>query len=105
MKCKSEEARTCFEIQRNLCVTLLRKVKRDYYENVDLGKFNDCKKFWNTVKPIFGNKVTTRNNINSIENKKVVTSEIELAKSFNKYFVDVVLKLGIKPLFLTQTTT
>ena len=33
-----------------------------------------------------------------IENEKVVTSEIELAKIFNKYFVDIVPKLGIKPI-------
>ena len=97
MKCKSEEARARFKIQRNLCVTLLRKAKRDYYENLELGKVNDSKKFWNAVKPIFGNKVTTRNNITLIENEKVVTSEIELAKIFNKYFVDIVPKLGIKP--------
>ena len=31
-----------------------------------------------------------------IENQKVVTYEIELAKTFNKYFVDIVPKLGIK---------
>ena len=52
------------------------------------------KKFWNTVKPVFGNKVTTRNNITLIENEKVVTSEIELAKIFNMYFVDIIPKLG-----------
>ena len=85
-----------YKIQRNLCVTLLRKAKRDYYENLELGKVNDSKKFWNTVKPVFGNNVTTRNNITLIENEKVVTSEIELAKIFNKYFVDIVPKLGIK---------
>ena len=73
MKCKSEESRVCFKIQRNL-----RKAKRDYYENLELGKVNDSKKFWNAVKPIFGNKVTTRGNITLIENEKVVTSEIEL---------------------------
>ena len=33
-----------------------------------------------------------------IENEKVVTSEIEQAKIFNKYFVDIVPKLGIKPI-------
>ena len=98
LKCKSEEARACFKIQRNLCVTLFRKAKRDYYENLELGKVNDSKKFWNTVKPVFRNKVTTRNNITLIENEKVVTSEIELAKIFNKYFVDIVPKLGIKPI-------
>ena len=51
----------------------------------------------NPVKPVFGNKVTTRSNITLIENQKVVTSENELAKIFNKYFVDIVPKLGIKP--------
>ena len=97
LKCKSEEATARFKNQRNLCVTLLRKTKRDYYENLDLGKVNDSKKFQNAVKPVFGNKVTTRNNITLIENKKVVTSKIELAKTFSKYFVDIVPKLGIKP--------
>ena len=96
MKCNFEEARTRFKIQRNLCVTLLRKAKRDYYENLDLGNVSDSKKFWNTVKPVFGNKVTTRNKITLIENKKVVTSKIELAKTFNKYFVDIVPKLVIR---------
>ena len=80
LKCKSEEARVRFKIQRNLLVTLLRKAKRDYYENLELGKVSDSKKFWNTVKPVFGNEVTARNNITLIENEKVVTFEIELAK-------------------------
>ena len=105
LKCKSEEATARFKNQRNLCVTLLRKTKRDYYENLDLGKVNDSKKFWNTIKPVFGNKLATRNNITLIENKKVLTSEIELAKTFNKYFVDKVPKLGVKPVVSIQTTT
>ena len=83
--------------QRNLCVTLLRKVKCDYYENLELGKVKDSKKFWNTIKQVFGNKVATRNNTTLIEKEKVVASEIELAKIFNKHFVDIVPKLGIKP--------
>ena len=102
LKYKSKEARARFKIQRNLCVTLLRKTKRDYYENLDLGNVDDSKKFWNTVKPLFGTKVTTRNNITLIDNKKVVTSEIESAKIFNKYFVDIVPKLGIKPVVYSR---
>ena len=90
LKCKSKEARARFKIQRNYCVTILRKGRRDHYEHLELGKVNDSEKFWNTVKPVFGNKLTTRSNITLIENKKVVTSEIELAKIFNKYFVDIV---------------
>ena len=45
LKCKSEEARARFKIQRNLCATLLRKIRRDYYEHLELGKVNDSKKF------------------------------------------------------------
>ena len=96
LKCKSEEARARFKIQRNVCVTLLRKARRNFYENLELGRVNGSNKFWNAVKSVLGNKVTTRRNIFLIENKKVVTSEIELAKTFNKYFVDIVPKLGIK---------
>ena len=36
----------------------MRKVSRDYYDNLDLGEVNDSKKFWNTVKPVSGNKIT-----------------------------------------------
>ena len=60
LKCKSEEARARFKIHRNLCVTLLRKAKHDYYENLELGKVNNSKKFWNTVNPVFRYKVTAR---------------------------------------------
>ena len=98
MKCKSEEAKARFKIHRNLRVTLLRKARRNYYENLELGRVNGSKKFWNAVKPVFGKKVTTRSNITLTENKNVVTSEIEFAKIFNKYFVDIVPKLGIKPI-------
>ena len=68
LKCKSEEARARFKIQRILWVTLLRMAKRDYYENLELGKVSNSKKFWNTVKLVFGNEVTTRNNNTLIEN-------------------------------------
>ena len=97
LKCKSEETRACYKIQKNLYVTLLRKDKRDCYENIELGKVSDSKKFWNTVKPVFGNNATTRNNIFLNENEKVVTSEIKRAKIFDKYFVNIVPKLGIEP--------
>ena len=72
--------------------------KRDSYENLESVKVNDSKEFWNTVKPVFGNKVTTRNNITLIKNEKVVTSEIESVKIFNKYFFDIVPKLDLKPI-------
>ena len=40
----------------------MRKTKHDYYGNLDLGELNDSKKFWNTVKPVYGDEVTTKSN-------------------------------------------
>ena len=41
LKCESEEARARFKIHKNLYVTLSRKAKHDYYENLELGKVNN----------------------------------------------------------------
>ena len=51
------EARTKYNKQRNICVSLVKKAKRNYQENLDLKDINDNKKFWATVKPLFSNKI------------------------------------------------
>ena len=71
LKCKSEEAGARYKIQRNLCVTLLRKAKRDYYENLELGKVNDSKKFGNTVKSVFGNNKIYIFQLNTLRNLRM----------------------------------
>ena len=49
--------------QRNICVSLTRKAKRNYYESLDLNKTCDNKKFCATVKPLFSNKIKSAKNI------------------------------------------
>ena len=39
-----------------LCVSLLRKVKLDYYKKLKHKKVSDNKTFWKTVKPLFYEK-------------------------------------------------
>ena len=56
LKKRTLEARTKYNKQKNICVTLVKKDKRNYCENLDL-KGNDNKKFWATVKPLFSNKI------------------------------------------------
>ena len=36
---------------RNKCVKLTRKVKREYYHNINMNDINDNKKFWKIIKP------------------------------------------------------
>ena len=52
----NEVNKSIYNKQRNYCVNLLRKVKKNYYANLNLKCITDNKKFWNTVKPFFSDK-------------------------------------------------
>ena len=56
--------------QRNLCVSLLRKTKKRYYENRYY--VVDNKLFWKTVKPLLSDNVTGKEKIHLIENNELV---------------------------------
>ena len=62
-KKKTLESRAKYNKQRNICVSLIKKAKQNYYENLDLKDINDNKKFWATVKPLFSNKIKSAENI------------------------------------------
>ena len=49
---KTEEIRRFYVIQRNKFVSLLKKVKKEYNQNLDEKNVIDNKKFWKTVKAL-----------------------------------------------------
>ena len=51
----SEENRLAYKKQRYFCVTLLRKKKAYYLNNLDLNLVRDNKMFWKTISPYFVN--------------------------------------------------
>ena len=53
LKNRSNENKTNYVKQRNHCVSLLRKTKREYYSNLDEKNICDNKIFWKIVKPMF----------------------------------------------------
>ena len=54
---RSEENRIRYTKQRNFFVSLLRKTKKRYYENLNEKSVVDNKLFWKTVKPLLSDKV------------------------------------------------
>ena len=52
----TEENKRVYNQHRNYCVSLLKKEKKKYYNNLDLTIFNDNKKFWQRVRPLFSDK-------------------------------------------------
>ena len=53
LKTKVEESKQRYSKQRNLCVTLLRKSKRNYFADLDSRILKDNGKFWKTVNPLY----------------------------------------------------
>ena len=96
LKTKTQEPRMKHNKQRILCVSITRKAKRSYYENLDLKDITDSKKFWATVKPLFSNKIKSTEYITLEENGKIISNDKELAKIFNEFFVNIFPNLGIK---------
>ena len=60
LKNNNEENRKLYAKQRNYCVSLLRKTKKTYYENLDERNVSDNKLFWKTVKPPLSEKFNAR---------------------------------------------
>ena len=63
LKERTLDARTKCNKQRNICVGLVKKAKRNYCENLHLKDISDNKMFWATVKPLFSNKIKSAENL------------------------------------------
>ena len=57
LKNRSNRNRDLFRQQRNSCLSLLRKSKKDYFSNLNEKQITDNKRFWKIVKPFLSNKV------------------------------------------------
>ena len=57
LKNRTEENKDRYTKKRNLCVTLLRKNKGEYFENLNKKNFCNNKKIWRVVKSLLSNKI------------------------------------------------
>ena len=86
---KTDENKRKYTKQRNYCVSLLRKSKREYYSNLDIKNITDNKTFWKTIKPFLSNKVTSTQKIILIENYKIVKNENGTARVLDTFFSNI----------------
>ena len=95
LKNNNEENRKLYAKQRNYCVSLLRKTKKVYYENLDERKVSDNILFWKTVKPSLSEKFSALEIRSLSENYKIMKTEEETAELFNNFFGNIVKNLNI----------
>ena len=105
LKDRKKESRCKCKKQRNVCVYLLKKAKKVYYENIDISNLIDSKKFWKTLKLIFGSRLKSKNSITLVEGTKIIQEEGKLAQTFNKFFVSIANSLGINENLLSTSSS
>ena len=75
----TKEAKSLYNKQRNLCVSILRKNKRDYFGNLNNKIVTDNRKFWKTVSRLSFEKTFHRECITLKESNTTITNNVELA--------------------------
>ena len=96
-KNKTDSAKAAYKKQRNICTSLFRKAKSDYYSNLNTNSITDNKKFWKTVKPLFSEKVMSAESITIVENDTIYNNGSDVSQIFNQFFSNVVKNLNILP--------
>ena len=95
LKKRTEENRNNYVKQRNLCVTLLRKSKREFFGSLNETHLCDNKKFWGVVKPLLSNKVVYNERITLVEDDKIIENDKNTASILNEFFSNIITTLGI----------
>ena len=96
LKLKTIESKEAYKRQRNYCVSLIRKTKKSFYENLSLNLITDNRKFWKQVKPFFSDKTPINNNITLLEDDEIVTDPSACAEILNNFFVNSIKNLDIE---------
>ena len=85
-----------FKKFRNYCTSLVRKEKRKFFNNLNVDLVTDNKKIWKTVRPLFSEKHFTSKQITLLVDDKIISSDKEVAETFNLFFSKAVENLHIK---------
>ena len=95
LKTRSNEDKKAYNTQRNYCLTLVRKAKKDYYNNLDHENVTDNKTFWKSIKPFFSEKGSTHDKIALVEQDLILDKNDNVAEVLKKNFINVVSNLNV----------
>ena len=92
---RTNEAKSLYNKQRNLCVSIFRKNKRDYFGNLNNKIVTHNIKFWKTISPLFTEKAFHRKCMTLKESNKTIRNNEKLAETFNTFFSKIVPNLNL----------
>ena len=85
-----------YKRQCNFCVNLLRRTKWNFVENVNEKIIPDNRIFWKEIKPYFNDTGCLSSKITFVERDKIIHKNKEIAKTINRYFVNITKTLRLK---------
>ena len=83
LKNPNDQNKLLYNKQRNYCVSLLRKEKKETFARLNEKDITDNRKFWHAVKPFLSDKVKSREAIILVDNENIKSNENELATTSN----------------------
>ena len=92
---RTEGNKNVYRKQRNYCVSLLRKERKDFFQKIDTKRTTDNKLFWKMVKPFFSAKKKDTGKITLIHNNELIDRPKDISEIFNNFFANVVKNLNI----------
>ena len=95
LKKRTEATKAAYNYQQNSCVSLLRKLKRPYFENLNVKLGKDNKNFQKNVAPLFSSKIKSKERITLIENENIISNDKKVAVTVNEFFGNIVKCLNI----------
>ena len=82
--------------QRNRCLSILRKTKKEYFNGLNIKQLSDNKFSRKSVKPFFNDKESNSSKITLVEENNIVSDEGEIANIMNNYFINATKTLNLK---------
>ena len=99
------EIESTYKKQKNYTRRLIKKVKKEYFSNLNLKQITDTKKFWKTVQPLFTNQGGGSQKITLVKNNEIISEDKEVAETFNNFFINSVESLDLAENKALQTDT
>ena len=93
-KLKSKTGQTALEIQYNECRSSIKKMVKSAKRQYERAKFENCKNdskmIWQNINNLLGKKNNKHNFVNIMSEEGLTINDLgDIAKSFNKYYVNV----------------
>lgn len=71
LKTKTQEDKKSYNKERNYCVKLIEKSRREFYYNLDTESITDSKTFQKTLKPLFSHKLVQAGKITLLKSNEI----------------------------------